>query len=75
MPVLKLVSETPELSLSPEDTQALVAAFDSALLELGLSRREDQITKLVAERIVEIARTGERDPHKIKEAVMASLKG
>jgi hypothetical protein len=75
VPLLKLITETPELSLSPEDTAALVAAFDSTLVALGLAHREDQVNKLVAERIIEIARNGERDPHKIKQAVLASLKG
>jgi len=74
MPVFKLIAETPELSLSPEEAAGIAAAFDSTLLALGLANREDPLTKLVAEKVIAAARTGERDPHKIKHAVLESLK-
>ena len=45
-----------------------------ALLALGLANRDDAMTKLVAEKVMAAASTGERDPHKIKQAVLDSLK-
>ena len=74
MPFLKLISETPELSLAPEDVTALGAAYDLAILNLGLVDRDDPLTKLVAERLINLARQGQRDPHKLRDAVLSSLK-
>lgn len=70
MPILRLIAETPELSLAPEETAALATAFEETLLFLELANREDPVTQVVAEKIIAIARTGERDPQKIKQAVL-----
>lgn len=73
LPILKIIAETPELTLAPEETAAICAAFDSALLELGLADRQDPLTRLVAEKIIAAARSGERNPHKIKQTVLDQL--
>jgi hypothetical protein len=50
------------LSLDPEEVEKLVAAYEDALRALQLSDRGDRITTIVAQRIVEAAKTGVRDP-------------
>ena len=73
MPMLKIIAETPELALSPDEAAGLVAAYDSAILKLGLTDRDDPATNLVAERIITLAKQGERDPHRLRDAVLDSL--
>jgi hypothetical protein len=60
-------------SFTPEDNTVLVAVFEETLKVLNLSSREDPVTKLIAERIVELAKKGERDPVRLRSAAMASL--
>jgi hypothetical protein len=60
-----------DAAFTPEEVQALVAAFEDALKALGLVDREDAVTKLVAEKIIAVAKTGERDPERLRDAVLA----
>jgi len=59
-------------SFNPEEIAALVAAFEGALQALKLTNREDQVTKMVAKLIIDLAKTGTRDPATLRdEAVKA----
>src|SRR5262245_24292245 len=49
-------------SFSPDEIEALVAAFEDTLRRLRLAQREDPVTLTVARLIVELAKQGERDP-------------
>jgi hypothetical protein len=51
----------------------LCAAYDSAILKLGLVDRDDPVTKIVAEKIIELALRGERDPHRLCAAALETL--
>jgi hypothetical protein len=46
----------------PETTQAMGIAFERACIELRLTGQSDPLGKLLADHIIELARTGERDP-------------
>ena len=61
-------------AFTPEDVQILAAAFEDALKSLGLVDREDAVTKLVAEKIITAAKTGERDPERLRDAVLAEFR-
>ena len=63
-----------DAAFTPEDVQILAAAFEDALKALGLVDREDAVTKLVAEKIITAAKTGERDPERLRDAVLAELR-
>ena len=52
-------------SFGPEDIANLTAAFEAALKELGLVDRKDPMTTAVAKAIIQLAKTGERDPKKL----------
>ena len=52
-------------SLGPEDIQGLVAAYEQALIALGIEDRNDPMTELVAKNVFEIRQMGVRDPAKI----------
>ena len=63
-----------DAAFTPEEVQILVVAFEDTLKALGLSDREDAVTKLVAEKIIAAAKTGERDPERLRDAVLAELR-
>jgi hypothetical protein len=52
-------------AFNPEDTKRMGAAYEQALVELGLNDRNDPLTEIVAKLIVEIAQTGEKNPETI----------
>jgi hypothetical protein len=63
-------------AINPNDLEFMRAAFNKACERLGLQcRREDRINDVVVDAIIEIAATGERDPHRVCELVLVRLKG
>jgi hypothetical protein len=72
MPIDRIVKEA---AFDPEEVQAIVAAYEAALARLGLKDRSDPAAEMVARKIVEIARDGERDPERLSSLVVQSLQG
>jgi hypothetical protein len=61
-------------SFGPEDVAALSAAFEDCLLTLRLVDRNDPAATMVAKRMIEFAKRGERDPILLREAVLSSFR-
>jgi hypothetical protein len=57
----------------PELMEAMKLAFHRACKALQLSDRDDAFTDIVATRIVELAKTGERDPDRLCGQVLEAL--
>jgi hypothetical protein len=57
---------------TPEDITVLTAVFEDALRDLRLVDRA--VVTLVAKRIFELARRGERDPNVLRHAVLKSFR-
>jgi hypothetical protein len=72
MPIDRIVKEA---AFDPEEVQAIIAAYETALARLGLKDRSDPVAEMVARKIVEIARDGERDPQRLSDLVVKSLRG
>ena len=51
-----------------------IRLIEDTLKALNLSDREDQLTMIVARRIVEVAKEGERDPRKLGERTLATIR-
>src|ERR1700733_13137430 len=51
------------LAFNQDDIERLVAAYEEALQALHISDRDDPINEVIAQRNIEGARTGVRDPH------------
>src|SRR4051812_22748489 len=49
-------------AFDPEAVEMLSQCYEAILKDLGLASRTDPITALVAERVIEFAKSGERDP-------------
>ena len=48
----------------------LAQVFEELLPLLGLTNREDQVTLLVAHRVIELAQTGVREPMQLKALIL-----
>jgi hypothetical protein len=71
MPIRSLFGED---AFSPEDVAAITSAFEDTLHSLGLIDRTDPAVSMVARRMIELARAGERDPILLREAVLKSFR-
>jgi hypothetical protein len=60
-------------TFGPAEIKAMTAAYEAALLDLGLRDRDDPITEIVATAIVSITSMGELDPLTIKDRALNAL--
>jgi len=58
---------------APDEVDAMAKAFEATCAALGLSHRDDPIGQLVASKVIECARTGERDPKRLCNLVLLEL--
>jgi hypothetical protein len=70
MPINRLLENE---AFGPEDIEVLVKAFEDTLSALGVLRRDDLLAELVAKKIIESARTGERDPIRLRDCALNLL--
>jgi len=68
MPIYGLIRQ--EVAFSPEEVSAITKAFEAALQRLGLVNRSDPVAETVARKIIELARTGERDSDRLCDQVL-----
>ena len=61
------------LAFNQDDIERLGAAYEEALLALHISDRDDPINKVIAQRIIEGARAGERDPNTLCQMAIKDL--
>jgi hypothetical protein len=71
MPIRLLLEH--DHSFDPDEVVLLVGAFESTLADLGLTNREDRVTMIVAQKIVQLAKDGERDPDRLRDEAIKSL--
>jgi hypothetical protein len=57
----------------PEAVICMARAYESALVALRLTDRQDPLTEIVAKTIVEIAETGERDPDRLRDRALEEI--
>jgi hypothetical protein len=70
MPIRPLLQQH---SFTPEEISMLTSVFEDALRELRLVDRNDPAANLVANRIIELAKQGERDPVRLREGVVKGI--
>ncbi len=71
MPIIQLLQYE---AFSPEDIGLITGAFESAVIVLRLTDRDDPETvERVARKIIECARTGERDPILLRNNAIKAL--
>jgi len=72
MPILELLEKE---DFDPETIEMLIQCFEEILADLHLRMLTPSITLLVARRTIEIAKSGERDPVRLRQRVLDSLQG
>ena len=70
MPIGRLLNGS---AFSPDDITILRTAFEDALRELRLADRADPATEIIANKIIELAQQGERDPVRLRDGALKSL--
>ena len=60
-------------SFGPDEIEVMKAAYEAALIDVGVSDRDDPITELIAKSIVNVVATGERDPKAVMERALNAL--
>jgi hypothetical protein len=60
-------------AFGPDEIAILISAFEGALTKLGLVDRTDAATEIVAHRIIQLAKRGERDPDRLCEQALSAL--
>jgi hypothetical protein len=70
MAIYKLIANG---SFGPQEIEVMSAAYESALIDLGITNRDDLVTELIAKSIVNVISTGERNPELIKERAINAL--
>jgi hypothetical protein len=56
-----------------EEIAAITAAFKQLLLDFKLVDRDDPVVTMLAKLVIELARNGERDPERLRAAVLKGL--
>ena len=72
MTVHRLIQNLP---LHPEDISRLRAAYEETIGALGLIDRSDQMTNLVAKKVIELYQSGIHDSGQIAELALRQLRG
>ena len=73
MPIRLIIKN--DRAFSAAEAKVLIEAFEDTLRALKLTDREDPITLLVAKRVVELAKEGERDPVQLRNRTLKTIQG
>jgi hypothetical protein len=71
MPIKRMLDNA---AFDPAAVTALTNAYEAACASLRLIDRTDPLAEIVAKKIIEHARRGERDPNRLREAVLKEVK-
>jgi hypothetical protein len=72
MPIQPLL-DAEGVAFDPEDIKAITAAYEIALKRLNVADRNTAMAVLVAKAVIQIAKSGERDPTLLNERVIRAL--
>jgi hypothetical protein len=60
-------SSSKNAPLDPQATEAMNIAFEKAMAKLGNKSQPSEVIEVIAKRIMELGRQGERDPDRLCE--------
>ena len=60
-------------SFGPDEVEVMKAAYDAALVDVGVTNPDDPITDLIAKAIVNVTASGERNPKQVMERALNAL--
>ena len=62
-----------DVSFGPEAIEAMHAAYEQVCAELGLKSKDDRVVEIVAIKIIEAAKAGQRDPATLRLSALIAL--
>jgi len=71
MAIYRLLRE--DISFDPETIEAMHSAYEQVCAELGLTLKNDRATELVALKIIDAAKAGERSPTAMRLSAIFAL--
>jgi hypothetical protein len=71
MPIHRLLQKN--MPMEPEEISRLTTAYKQALRGIGLVDRDDPLSEMVAKKVIQIAKTGVRDPADIAALAIMEL--
>jgi len=72
MPIYRLLERE---AFDPELVATMGHVFEDVLRTLDLVDREDPLTKMIANKVIELAQTGVRSPARLKELTLEAFEG
>ena len=72
MPIYRLIQSG---VFSPELVSMMGEVFEDILKTLNLADRNDPVTEVVAHKVIELVRSGERDRVRLKRLTLEALQG
>ena len=70
MAIYKLIANG---SFGPEEIKAMMEAYEGALIDLGITNRDDPVIELIAKSIINVTASGERNAILVKERAVNAL--
>jgi hypothetical protein len=70
MPIHRLLEDQ---AFQPDHCQAMAAAFEDALQQLGLRDRDDPLCEELARKIIELGQQGVRNPKLLRQFAIRDL--
>ncbi len=61
-------------AFGPSEITVMTSAYEDLLRTLGLKDRFDPITRVIAQKLIACAQGGERDPIRLRDQVLETLK-
>ena len=72
MPLYRLLQNQ---AFEPEQIDAMAQAFEAICLKLNLAKRDDPLRDVVANKVIEWAKRGEKNPKRLYQLVLADIQG
>jgi hypothetical protein len=72
VPIYRLLERQ---AFEPEHCQAMTAAYEAVLQELGLNDRNDPLCEIIARTIIACGQQGIRDPNELHRCALDSIRG
>ena len=61
--------------LDDRAVKAIAVAYEAALRDLALTDRDDPLTEIIADKLIQCAATGERDAARLRELTLQHVRG
>jgi hypothetical protein len=68
--LLRFVTDQDGGVFGPEEIAVMATAFERLLADFKLAERDGPLVTMLAKLVIEIVRTGERDPERIRQEVL-----